>query len=273
MLYASLGCEVVPLYAEVDGSFPNHSPDPGVADNLSALIDEVRQHGADLGLAFDGDADRMVAVTSSGRIVNADQILMLFAKDVLTRNPGADVVYDIKSSRHLNQIIAGHGGRPVMWKSGHSLMKQKMHETDALLGGEFSGHFFFKERWYGFDDGLYSGTRLIEFLTLEGVSLDEMIDALPNSFSTPEIHLPVAEDNKMAIIDMLQGSMTAEDGQLTTLDGIRVDYAEGWGLVRASNTSSCLTLRFEANSESALEDIQSRFRDALASIAPDLASF
>lgn len=273
MLYASLGCEVVPLYAEVDGSFPNHAPDPSVADNLSALVDEVMQHGADLGLAFDGDADRMVAVTSSGRIVDADQILMLFAKDVLTRNPGADVVYDIKSSRHLNQVIAGHGGRPVMWKSGHSLMKQKMHETDALLGGEFSGHFFFKERWYGFDDGLYSGTRLIEFLTLEGISLDEMIDALPNSFSTPEIHLPVAEDNKMAIIDMLQGTMSAEDGQLTTMDGIRVDYAEGWGLVRASNTSSSLTMRFEANSESALEDIKSRFRDALASVAPDLASF
>lgn len=273
LLYASLGCEVVPLFAEIDGSFPNHSPDPGVAGNLTALIDEIKNHQADLGLAFDGDADRMVAVTASGRIVNADQMLMLFAKDVLTRNPGADVVYDIKCSRHLNQVIANQGGRPVMWKSGHSLIKQKMHETGALLGGEFTGHYFFKERWYGFDDGLYSGTRLIELLTLEGASLDAVIDELPSSFSTPEIHLAVDESEKFTIIEALQNSIDAGDGQLTTMDGVRIDYAEGWGLIRASNTSACLSMRFEANSEEALKTIQARFKEALSAIAPALAEF
>lgn len=273
MLYASLGCEVIPLFAEVDGNFPNHSPDPGVKENLDALINEVKNHQADLGIAFDGDADRMVAVTASGDIVSADQLLMLFAKDVLTRNPGADVVYDIKCSRHLNQLIASHGGRPVMWKSGHSLIKQKMRETGALLGGEFTGHYFFKERWYGFDDGLYSGTRLIEFLTLEGASLDDLIAELPSSFSTDEIKIPVSEDNKFAVIDMLQGAMNADDGQLTTLDGVRVDYAEGWGLVRASNTSASLNARFEANTEEALADIQAKFSQALSAIDPELGTF
>lgn len=273
MLYASLGCEVIPLFAEVDGNFPNHSPDPGIKENLDALINEVKNHQADLGIAFDGDADRMVAVTASGDIVSADQLLMLFAKDVLTRNPGADVVYDIKCSRHLNQLIASHGGRPVMWKSGHSLIKQKMRETGALLGGEFTGHYFFKERWYGFDDGLYSGTRLIEFLTLEGASLEDLIAELPSSFSTDEILIPVSEDNKFAVIDMLQGAMNTDDGQLTTLDGVRVDYAEGWGLVRASNTSANLNARFEANTEEALADIQSKFRQALSAIDPELAGF
>ena len=273
-LFSALGCEVVPLFAEIDGNFPNHAPDPSAAGSLDALIEEVKNQQADLGLAFDGDADRMVAVTAAGKVVSADQMLMLFAKDVLTRNPGADVVYDIKCSRHLNQLIASYGGRPVMSKCGHSLIKQKMLETGALLGGEFTGHYCFKERWFGFDDGLYSGARLIEFLTMEATTLDAVLADLPVSENTIEIHLPVDEARKFEIIDSLQLSLAedcaADDGELTTLDGVRVDYAAGWGLIRASNTSASLNLRFEADSEEALNHIQARFRQALTAIAPEL---
>jgi len=273
-LFNALGCEVVPLFAEVDGSFPNHAPDPSASGSLDALINEVKLQQADLGLAFDGDADRMVAVTAAGKVVSADQMLMLFAKDVLTRNPGADVVYDIKCSRHLNQLIASHGGRPVMSKCGHSLIKQKMLETGALLGGEFTGHYCFKERWFGFDDGLYSGARLIEFLTMEGTLLDAVIADLPASMNSVEVHLPVDEARKFAIVEALQlaleQGLNADDGQITLLDGVRVDYAAGWGLVRASNTSASLNLRFEADNEAALDSIQVSFREALLVIAPEL---
>ena len=273
-LFSALGCEVLPLFAEVDGSFPNHAPDPSAQGSLDALINEVSQQQADLGLAFDGDADRMVAVTAAGKVVSADQMLMLFAKDVLTRNPGADVVYDIKCSRHLNQLIASHGGRPVMSKCGHSLIKQKMIETGALLGGEFTGHYCFKERWYGFDDGLYSGARLIEFLTMEGTTLEAVVADLPISLNTAEVHLPVDEGRKFAVVEALQleleQGLSADDGQITLLDGVRVDYAAGWGLLRASNTSASLNLRFEADSEDALNTIQTRFREALEAIAPEL---
>ena len=273
-LFNALGCEVVPLFAEVDGSFPNHAPDPSASGSLDALINEVKLQQADLGLAFDGDADRMVAVTAAGTVVSADQMLMLFAKDVLARNPGADVVYDIKCSRHLNQLIASHGGRPVMSKCGHSLIKQKMLETGALLGGEFTGHYCFKERWFGFDDGLYSGARLIEFLTMEGVTLEAVIADLPVSMNTLEVHLPVDETRKFELIEALQlalkQGLSEDDGQITLLDGVRVDYAAGWGLVRASNTSASLNLRFEADSEAELDSIQVNFREALLAIAPEL---
>lgn len=272
-LFSALGCEVVPLFVEIDGSFPHHAPDPSAQGSLDALINEVSHQQADLGLAFDGDADRMVAVTATGKVVSADQILMLFAKDVLTRNPGADVVYDIKCSRYLGQLIANHGGRPVMSKCGHSLIKQKMLETGALLGGEFTGHYCFKERWFGFDDGLYSGARLIEFLTMEATTLDEVIAELPISKHSLEVHLPVDEAQKFEIIDRLQLSLEQDDnddGQLTLLDGVRLDYAAGWGLMRASNTSASLNLRFEADSEEALIHVQTRFREALALIAPKL---
>jgi len=273
-LFSALGCEVLPLFAEVDGSFPNHAPDPSAQGSLDALINEVSHQKADLGLAFDGDADRMVAVTAAGKVVSADQMLMLFAKDVLTRNPGADVVYDIKCSRHLNQLIASHGGRPVMSKCGHSLIKQKMIETGALLGGEFTGHYCFKERWFGFDDGLYSGARLIEFLTMEGTTLDAVVADLPISLNTVEVHLSVDEDRKFAVVEALQleleQGLSADDGQITLLDGVRVDYAAGWGLLRASNTSASLNLRFEAESDDALNTIQDRFREALEAVAPEL---
>ena len=225
---------------------------------------------ADLGLAFDGDADRVVAVTGTGRVVDADLLLMLFAKDVLTRNPGADVVYDVKCTRNLSQVISSQGGRPVMWQSGHSRIKQKMFETGALLGGEFSGHFCFKERWFGFDDGLYSGTRLIEILTLEGLSLDAALAELPSSVCTPEIDILVEEGAKFNIIQKLAASALLVGGETSQLDGLRVDYAQGWGLVRASNTSSKLTARFEADSEAELQKIQQTFAAALADIDPTL---
>ena len=270
MLFASLGCEVVPLFAEVDGNFPNHLPDPCKPENIQALVAEVMRQEADLGLAFDGDADRVVAVTGSGRVVDADLLLMLFAKDVLTRNPGADVVYDVKCTRNLSQVISSQGGRPVMWQSGHSRIKQKMLETGALLGGEFSGHFCFKERWFGFDDGLYSGTRLIEILTLEGLSLDAALAELPSSVCTPEIDILVEEGAKFNIIEDLAASALLVGGEVSQLDGLRVDYAQGWGLVRASNTSSKLTARFEADSEAELQKIQQTFAAALAEIDPTL---
>jgi len=264
MLFASLGSEVIPMFADIDGNFPNHLPDPSVESNLTALVKEVVEQGADIGLAFDGDGDRMVAVTASGRIVEPDQLLMLFARDVLTRNPAADVVFDQKCSRNLNHLIAEHGGRPVMWKSGHSRIKQKMAETGALLGGEYSGHYFFKERWFGFDDGLYSGARLVEMLTLEVASLDEVIDQLPLSASSPEISIPVEEQSKADVVARLQQSPEFEEGEITTLDGVKVDFSEGWGLVRASNTSARLTARFEADSEEDLQRIMAIFERALS---------
>ncbi|MBT8149419.1 MAG: phosphomannomutase/phosphoglucomutase [Gammaproteobacteria bacterium] len=271
MLFASLGCEVVPLFAEIDGNFPNHLPDPGKPENIQALVNEVAAQQADLGLAFDGDADRVVAVTGSGRVVDADVLLMLFAKDVLTRNPGADVVYDVKCTRNLSQVISAHGGRPVMWQSGHSRIKQKMRDTGALLGGEFSGHFFFKERWFGFDDGLYSGTRLVEMLTLEGLTLDEALQELPSSTSSPEFDIPVDETVKFDIIERLAEQPQLAAGEINRLDGLRIDFADGWGLVRASNTSAKLTARFEADSEDGLENIQRNFAAALAAVDPALA--
>ena len=270
MLFASLGCEVVPMFAEVDGNFPNHLPDPCKPENTQALVAEVMRQEADLGLAFDGDADRVVAVTGSGRVVDADLLLMLFAKDVLIRNPGADVVYDVKCTRNLSQVISSQGGRPVMWQSGHSRIKQKMLETGALLGGEFSGHFCFKERWFGFDDGLYSGTRLIEILTLEGLSLDAALAELPSSVCTPEMDILVEEGAKFNIVEELSASALLVGGEASRLDGLRVDYAQGWGLVRASNTSSKLTARFEADSEAELQKIQQTFAAALADIDPTL---
>ena len=271
-LFASLGCETVPLFAEIDGDFPNHSPDPTVPENLRALVDEVQSGGADLGIAFDGDADRMVAVTGGGQIVDADQLLMLFGRDVVTRNPGADVVYDIKCSKHLSQVIADQGGRPVMWKSGHSLIKQKMREIGALVGGEFTGQFCFMERWYGFDDGLYSAARLVELLTLDGKTLQEAVDELPQSASSPEISVAVAESDKFQLVESLRQSTHFTGGKATHIDGLRIDYPDGWGLVRASNTSARLSLRFEADDELALEKIQDLFRQALADVDPALAN-
>ncbi len=269
-LFEELGCEVIPLYCDVDGAFPNHPPDTSNEDNLADLARAVQERGADFGVAFDGDGDRLAVVTGSGRIVRSDLLLMIFAEDVVSRNPGADVVFDVKCTRNLTQLITRHGGRPVLWKTGHAFMKEKMAETGALLGGEFSGHIFFGERWYGFDDGMYAAGRLAEILSTHGDSLDEVVDGFPATFNTPEIIIPIAEDQKFELVERVVRSADFPSGKVNTLDGIRVDFAEGWGLLRASNTSAALTARFEANSEEGLETIKGEFRDQIARAAPDL---
>ena len=269
-LLENLGCIVTPLYCEVDGTFPNHHPDPGKPENLQDLIRKVEETGADLGLAFDGDGDRLGVVTNSGEIIYPDRLMMLLAKDVVSRNPGCDILYDVKCTRRLAALISRCGGRPVMWKTGHSLMKAKMRETGALLGGEMSGHIFFQERWFGFDDGVYAAARLLEILSMENDSVDRVFARYPVSPSTPELTIEVTEDSKFAIIEALQKSADWGDGSLTTLDGIRVDYPKGWGLIRSSNTTPMLVLRFEGDSEDDLQSIQNLFRDQLLAVAPDI---
>lgn len=269
-LFADLGCEVLPLYCDVDGSFPNHPPDTSDENNLADLIATVKREEADFGVAFDGDGDRLAVVTSSGRIVRSDVLLMIYAKDVVSRNPGADVVFDVKCSRNLTKLITRYGGRPVLWKTGHALMKEKMAETGALLGGEFSGHMFFGERWYGFDDGMYAAARLAEILSTQGDSLDATIDSFPTTVNTAEILIPVAEQDKFELMEKIVRTADFSSGKINTLDGIRVDFTDGWGLVRASNTSAALTARFEADTEEGLETIKAEFRAQIALVEPDL---
>jgi phosphomannomutase/phosphoglucomutase len=270
MLIEELGCEVVPLYCDVDGDFPNHHPDPGKPANLADLIAKVKEESADLGLAFDGDGDRLGVIDNTGKIIWPDRLLMLFARDVVSRNPGADVLYDVKCSRRLAGVISEAGGRPIMWKTGHSLMKAKMKETGALLAGEMSGHIFFSERWYGFDDGLYSAARLLEILGIEDRHSSEVFEDFPEDISTPELNVDVTESTKFEIIDRLGQNGKFGDGNISTIDGIRVDYADGWGLCRASNTTPVLVLRFEAETEEALERIKTLFRGQLKLAAPDI---
>ncbi|MDY6828708.1 MAG: phosphomannomutase/phosphoglucomutase [Pseudomonadota bacterium] len=270
-LLDQLGCEVVPLHCEVDGTFPNHPPDPTRPEHLSALREAVLANKADLGLALDGDGDRVVCVTAQGQVVPSDRLLMLFVRDVLVRHPGADVLFDVKSSRLLGRVISECGGRPVMGRSGHSMMKRKMRETGAVLGAEFSGHFFFQDRWYGFDDGLYAGARLIELLATEVESLDNLLELLPSSCATPELLIAVPESDKFALVEALSQRADFGTGVVERIDGIRVDYPNGWGLVRPSNTGPALTLRFEGDDEAALEQVQALFRTALQKVAPGLA--
>lgn len=272
LLLEALGCEVVPLFCDVDGNFPNHEPDPSRAENMQDLATAVTSYNADLGVAFDGDGDRIGVVTSDGTFVEPDRLLMLFAQDIVSRNPGADIIYDVKCTRHLNAVISKFGGRPIMWKSGHPLIKEKMLETGALLGGEYTGHISFKERWFGFDDGIYSAARLIEIITTSGLTLEELLAEFPSSVSTPEIILQTGDSQKFALVEALTENAQFGSGKITTLDGIRVDYPDGWGLVRASNTVPALTLRFEADSDEALERIQNVFREQLGIINPQLAS-
>ncbi len=269
-LIEALGCEVIPLFCDVDGTFPNHHPDPGKPENLKDLIAKVAETGADLGLAFDGDGDRVGVVTNQGEMIYPDRLLMLFARDVLSRNPGADVIFDVKCTRGLAGLISGYGGRPLMWKTGHSLIKAKMKETGALLAGEMSGHIFFKERWYGFDDGIYSAVRLLEILSLEKRSAAEVFADFPVALSTPEINIKVTDERKFALIEALQRDAQWGDANLFTLDGVRVDYPHGWGLVRASNTTPVLVLRFEADDAAELARIQQVFHAQLKAVAPDL---
>lgn len=269
-LLEELGCEVIPLYCEVDGNFPNHHPDPAEPENLADLITVVQAEQADLGLAFDGDGDRLGVVTATGEIIWPDKMIMLFAQDIVSRNPGADIIYDVKCSRHLNSIISELGGRPIMWKTGHSHIKAKIKETQALLGGEFSGHICFAERWYGFDDALYTAARLLEIVGSAGETVDDLFAQFPVTFTTPEIKITTTESEKFDIMSRLEAEAEWADGVLTTIDGIRVDYPDGWGLVRPSNTSPVLSLRFEADGPAALERIQAHFSGQLRAISPDL---
>jgi len=265
-LFEELGCEVTPLFCDLDGSFPNRAPDTSQAKHLEQLIAKVKEVGADIGVAFDGDGDRLAVVTPKGDIIWPDRLLMMFAKDIISRNPGADVVFDVKCTRHLNSCITSYGGRPVMWKTGHAPMKNKMKETGALVGGEYSGHIFIQDRWFGFDDGMYAAARLIEILSLQGESIDVAFEAFPISLSTPEIRVSVDEAVKFDIVERLKASADFADGKVTTIDGIRVDFHNGWGLVRASNTSAELTLRFEGDDSEALHQIKSIFVKELKSI-------
>ncbi len=268
-LYRRLGCEVTELYCEVDGRFPNHHPDPAQPENLVELIDTVKKGPAELGLAFDGDGDRLGVVTKDGENIFADRQLMLLAKDVLSRNPGAEIIYDVKSTRLLAPWIERHGGRPTIWKTGHSLIKAKLKETGALLAGEMSGHTFFKERWYGFDDALYGGARLLEVLSREK-DASALLKALPNAPSTPEIHWQLAEGEPHAMVAKLQASKPFPDAErVLTIDGVRVEYRDGFGLARASNTTPVIVIRFEADNDAALERIKKQFRAALQPLKPN----
>jgi phosphomannomutase/phosphoglucomutase len=270
-LLEALGCRVTPLYCDIDGRFPNHHPDPSEPKNLTDLIAAVQRTGADLGLALDGDGDRLGVVTPAGDIVWPDRLMVLFARDVLARQPGAEVVYDVKCSGHLARAVAAAGGRPVMWCTGHSLIKQRMRESGAALGGEMSGHLFFKERWYGFDDGLYAAARLLELLAADPRPPATVLGEIPDAPNTPELRVELAEGEPRAFMAKLAGRVDHFEGaQHTTIDGLRVDYADRWGLVRASNTTPSLVLRFEATDLDALRRIQAEFRDLMLELKPDL---
>ncbi|MDE2089730.1 MAG: phosphomannomutase/phosphoglucomutase [Gammaproteobacteria bacterium] len=265
-LLRALGCQVIELYCEVDGNFPNHHPDPSRPENLVDLVLRVREENADLGLAFDGDGDRLVAVGSQGEIIWPDRLLMLFAMDVLSRNPGAEIIYDVKSSRNLARVVSETGGRPLMWKTGHSLIKAKMKETGALLAGEMSGHVFFKERWYGFDDGLYAAARLLEILSSDPRTSSQVFASLPDSVNTPELTVAMAEGEQYRFMQRLLSSARFEGAKLSTIDGLRADFEHGWGLVRASNTTPSLVLRFEADDPESLRRIQDEFRRQMQAV-------
>ena len=268
-LYRRLGCEVEELYCEVDGRFPNHHPDPSQPKNLRELIEKLKTGQSELGLAFDGDGDRLGLVAKDGEIIYPDRQLMLLAKDVLSRNPGAEIIYDVKSTRLLAPWIERHGGKPTIWKTGHSLIKAKLKETGALLAGEMSGHTFFKERWYGFDDALYGGARLLEVLSKEK-DAERALKGLPNAPSTPELHWALEEGEPHALVAKLQASKPFPGAErVLTIDGVRVEYADGFGLARASNTTPVIVIRFEADNLAALERIKRDFRAALQPLKPN----
>ena len=269
-LFRALGCEVTELFCEVDGNFPNHHPDPADPHNLQDLIHCLATTDCEIGLAFDGDGDRLGVVTKSGQIIWPDRQLILFARDVLQRCPGETIIYDVKCSRHVGLAVAAAGGKPLMWQTGHSLVKAKLAETGAPLAGEMSGHIFFKERWYGFDDGIYSAARLLEIISLDKRDSEHVFSAFPLDVSTPEINITVTDESKFALIEALQRDGQWGEANLTTLDGVRVDYPKGWGLVRASNTTPVLVLRFEADSEAELERIKDVFRNQLKAVDPAL---
>ena len=269
-LIKGIGCHVLPLFCDIDGNFPNHHPDPSDPRNLQDLTRTVVETRADLGLAFDGDGDRLGIVTNSGKIIYADRLLMLLAKQVLQTNQGGTVLFDVKSSRRLKDLIIGFGGKPVMWKTGHSFMKRKMRETGAVLAGEMSGHVFYKDRWYGFDDALYTAARLIEILASQNETIDTLFNELPQDLSTPELSIATSDERKFRVIEALQRNGQFSGGQVTDIDGVRVDFQDGWGLVRASNTSPKIVCRFEADNEASLRKIQNLFKQQLLGVDSQL---
>ena len=270
-LLRKLGCEVQELFCEVDGHFPNHHPDPGQPANLVDLIAAVKSRSVDVGLAFDGDGDRLGVISPDGNIIWPDRQMILFARDVLSRHPGAQIIYDVKSSRALEKVIRDAGGKPIIWKTGHSLIKAKLKESGALLAGEMSGHVFFKERWYGFDDALYTAARLLELLSCDARAPAEIFAALPDTVNTPELHLQMTEGEHHDFIKQLVAHARFADAKVTTIDGLRVDFDDGFGLVRASNTQPVLVFRFEATSQRALQRIQTQFKALILGLRPDLA--
>jgi phosphomannomutase / phosphoglucomutase len=269
-LIRALGHDVIELFCEVDGNFPNHHPDPSDPVNMQALIASVAESGADLGLAFDGDGDRIGVVDDTGEIIWPDRLMMVYARDILSRHPGTPVVYDVKCTSRLRQVIEASGGEPVMDKTGHSYMRNKLHETGAELAGELSGHIFFKERWFGFDDAMYAGARLLEILMLSGKRPSELFAEVPTGVTTPELRLDMAEGAHFELMTRLEAQANFTDAQVFTIDGLRVEFADGWGLVRASNTTPSLVLRFEADDEAALARIQDEFRSLIDSVEPGL---
>jgi phosphomannomutase/phosphoglucomutase len=268
-LFRALGCEVQELFCEVDGHFPNHHPDPAHLENLQDLVRNLASTSNELGLAFDGDADRLGVVTKDGEVIFPDRQMMLFAKDVLSRNPKGQIIYDVKCTRNLAPWIREHGGEPLMWKTGHSLVKAKLKETGAPLAGEMSGHIFFKDRWFGFDDGLYTGARLLEILS-HFDNPSTVLNALPNAICTPELQLPCAEGESFVLLEKIKANPKFPSSQsINTIDGVRVEYADGFGLARPSNTTPIVVLRFEADSEEAIQRIQQEFKAALLAVKPD----
>ncbi|BCT67503.1 phosphomannomutase/phosphoglucomutase [Nitrosospira sp. NRS527] len=268
-LYRRLGCEVTELFCEVDGTFPNHHPDPSVPENLRDLIEALKTDDAEIGLAFDGDGDRVGVVTKSGTIIYPDRQLMLFAVDVLSRNPGGRIIFDVKCTRNLAPWIRQHGGEPIMWKTGHSFIKGKLKETGALLAGEMSGHIFFNERWYGFDDGLYAGARLLELLS-STTDINLAFSEIPDALSTPELQIRLQEGENYHVIAQLQKTARFDNPErVITTDGLRVEYKDGFGLARSSNTMPVIVLRFEADNEAALNRIQKDFRKVILQVKPD----
>ena len=269
-LFKRLGCEIIPLFCEVDGNFPNHHPDPSKPENLEDVIRTLKETNAEIGIAFDGDGDRLGVVTKDGEIIYPDRQLMLFAADVLSRVPGGQIIYDVKCTRLLAPWIKQHGGVPLMWNTGHALVKAKLKETGAPLAGEMSGHTFFKERWYGFDDGLYTGARLLEILS-RSADVNAPLKALPNSPSTPELNIKMAEGEPFTLIDKLKAQGKFEGAtEIITIDGVRVEFADGFGLARPSNTTPVVVLRFEADNAAALERIQAEFRRAITAVWPGI---
>ncbi len=274
-VFRNLGCEVIELFCEVDGNFPNHHPDPSQLENLQDLIAAVKQHDADFGMAFDGDGDRLGIVSANGDVIWPDRQMILFARAILQQNKGAEIIFDVKCTQLLPKIIREQGGVATMWKTGHSFIKSKLKETGAALVGEMSGHIFFNDRWGGFDDGIYAGARLCELLTQLDQSPAEVFAAIPDTVNTPELRLEMSEGEHYHLVDELvtaaqNNPALMDSATVTTIDGVRVDFDYGFGLLRASNTTPTIIMRFEANSQQQLEDIQGHFRSLYLSVKPDL---